>query len=136
MTPTWIFQCGKGHLVCGSCKPQTKKCPKCEQHIAGRAEEMEAYLRGDSRDDLEKNRAVMSINLASKTNADMVGRINSGISKSPMKTNGCSIGAARLEAFTNLTKKKRRERKGKSPKRVFAKDVGWQEMALNTDTRN
>ena len=74
----------------------------------------------------------MSISLASKTNAEMVCRIN----KSPMKTNGCSVGAARLEAFTNLTQKKRRERKGKSPKRAFAKEVGWQEIELNTDTRN
>ena len=53
-----------------------------------------------------------------------------------MKSNGCSVGAARLDAFTNLTKKKRQERKGKSPKRAFAKEVGWQEIELNTDTRN
>ena len=84
----------------------------------------------------------MSINLASKSNAsksnaEVNNRINS---KSPMKTSGCtSIGAAaRLEAFTNLTckKKRRRERKGKSPKRAFAKEVGWSEMELKTDTRN
>ena len=81
------------------------------------------------------------INLASKSNAcksnaEVNNRINS---KSPMKTSGCSIGAAaRLEAFTNLTckKKRRRERKGKSPKRAFAKEVGWSEMELKTDTRN
>ena len=81
----------------------------------------------------------MSINLAcksnaSKGNAEVNNRINS---KSPMKTN--SIGAAaRLEAFTNLTckKKRRRERKGKSPKRAFAKEVGWSEIELKTDTRN
>ena len=76
----------------------------------------------------------MSINLASKSksNAEVNNRINN--SKSPMKTSG----AARLEAFTNLTckKKRRRERKGKSQKRPFAKEVDWSEMELKTDTRN
>ena len=97
----------------------------------------EDHFRGDSQDDQEKNRALMSISLASRTNAEITW-INSGVNKSPVKTNGGSIGAARLEAFTTLTtgKNKRRERKGKSPKRAFAKEVGWQEMQLKTDTRN
>ena len=92
----------------------------------------EDHFRGDSRDDQEKNRVLMAISLASKTNAE----INSGVNKSPVKTSGGSIGAARLDAFTTLTtaKKKRRERKGKSPKRAFAKEVGWQETQVKTDT--
>ena len=40
MPPTWIFQCGRCHLVCGSCKPKTKECPECNEAIQGRAEEM------------------------------------------------------------------------------------------------
>ena len=87
------------------------------------------HLRGDLQDNQEKNRAVMSISLANKTNAEMTW-INSSVNKSPVKTNG-----ARLEAFTNLTagKKKSGERKGKSPKRAFSKEVGWQAMQLKTD---
>ena len=92
-------------------------------------------FRGHSKDEQEKNRALMSISLANKTNAELTW-INSGVNKSPVKTTGGGIGAARLDAFTTLTtgKKKRRERKGKSPKRAFAKEVGWQETQVKTDT--
>ena len=93
------------------------------------------HLRGDSQDDLEKNRAVMSISLATNTNAEVT-----RTAKSPIKTSGCSqTASARLEAFTNLTKKKRRERRmGKSPRRAFAKEADWQELEPKTgsETRN
>ena len=93
------------------------------------------HLRGDSQDDLEKNRAVMSISLATNNNAEVT-----RTAKSPIKTSGCSQAAsARLEAFTNLTKKKRRERRmGKSPRRAFAKEADWQELEPKTvsETRN
>ena len=94
-------------------------------------------FRGHSKDEQEKNRALMSISLANKTTAELTW-INSGVNKSPVKTTGGGIGAARLDAFTTLTtgKKKRRERKGKSPKKTFAKEVACQEMQPETDTRN
>ena len=92
------------------------------------------HLRGDSQDDLEKNRAVMSISLATNTNANA--EVTRTV-KSPIKTS--QAASARLEAFTNLTKKKRRERRmGKSPSRAFAKEADWQELEPKTgsETRN
>ncbi len=95
------------------------------------------HLRGDSQDDLEKNRAVMSISLATNTNNNANAEVTR-TAKSPIKTSGCSQAAsARLEAFTNLTKKKRRERR-KSPRRAFAKEADWHELEPKTgsETRN
>ena len=94
------------------------------------------HLRGDSQDDLEKNRAVMSISLATNTNT-MTNAEVTRTAKSPIKTS--QTASARLEAFTNLTKKKRRERRmGKSPRRAFAKEADWQELEPKTvsETRN
>ena len=68
------------------------------------------------KDDQEKNRAVMWISLASRTDAEMMWVNSSGVNKSPVKTNS----PARLDVFANLTTGKKK-RIGKSPKRAFGK---------------
>ena len=47
LPPTHVYQCGRGHLLCGACKPNLQECPsRCGQPLLPhRATGMEAHLR-------------------------------------------------------------------------------------------
>ena len=40
-----IYQCRKGHFVCGSCRDQIKSCPLCRGQIIGRCHDFEKHLQ-------------------------------------------------------------------------------------------
>ena len=40
-----IFQCVRGHFVCGVCRPNVMNCPQCRDAIMGRAYGMENFLQ-------------------------------------------------------------------------------------------
>jgi len=122
--PTWIFQCGRCHLVCGSCKPKTKECPECKEAIVGRAEEMEAFVRGDSQGDLENKMALISIRIMDSSAKIANIKLNM---QSPKEQ------VTRLEAFKNLTRKNIREEEEERVSQVVpSKTVEWQDMGLKT----
>ena len=43
-----VFQCARGHFVCGDCKPRLDPdhCPVCREEIIGRAVDFEKFLQG------------------------------------------------------------------------------------------
>merc|ERR1711922_105034 len=40
-----VFQCSKGHFVCGNCKPRVQHCPMCRGEMLGRAHGFESFLQ-------------------------------------------------------------------------------------------
>ena len=39
-----IFQCAKGHFVCGDCRPRLEHCAECRGRITGRAHGFEKFI--------------------------------------------------------------------------------------------
>jgi len=42
-----LYQCNRGHIICGNCKPRIQQCPKCRGPMMGRAYDFEEFLAGN-----------------------------------------------------------------------------------------
>merc|ERR1711963_847159 len=42
-----LYQCIRGHIICGNCKPWIQQCPKCRGPMMGRAHDFEEFLAGN-----------------------------------------------------------------------------------------
>jgi len=42
-----LYQCTRGHIICGNCMPRIQQCPKCRGPMMGRAHDFEEFLAGN-----------------------------------------------------------------------------------------
>jgi len=42
-----LYQCNKGHIICGNCKSRIRVCPTCRGPMMGRAHDFEQFLAGN-----------------------------------------------------------------------------------------